>query len=313
MISEVEFLKISDYVFPNTEMFQFGTSVQMLSPYLASSIKDKAIIYLHFDNIWQFTEYILPNIKSEFKIITGFSDLLVPYLKEPRRDYIADELLNNKYLIKWYAINSIINHPKIKRIPIGIPRTCPGIIQYNNIEQIRYSINPASYNYVTSKINELMTNKNILDVIKSKQHSDKLIYINYSSASTDDTNYRDNFGFRRKLDDYLLEKNFKKENKFKSWDENLSETQNYKYVLEAFGRCFDGFRVWESILIGTIPIVFSSPLNELYDDLPILVIDSFEQINETFLEEQYKILSNRTDYKLEKLRIEYWKNLIYNE
>lgn len=107
----------------------------MLSPYLASSIKDKAIIYLHFDNIWQFTEYILPNIKSEFKIITGFSDLLVPYLKEPRRDYIADELLNNKYLIKWYAINSIINHPKIKRIPICIPRTCPGIIQYNNIEQ----------------------------------------------------------------------------------------------------------------------------------------------------------------------------------
>jgi len=310
MISEVEFLSIADYVFPNDYMFSFSTNTPLLHPSIVNNLPNNTIIYLHFDYIWQFVDLILPHISSYFKIITGFSDLLVPYLREPRRDYTADKILNNKYLIKWYAINCIIDHPKIMRIPIGIPRTHPGLVSHNDKKLIRYSVNPESYILVTNGIKNIMQNKNIMDVMKSKKDTNKLLYINYSSESTDDTNYRDNFGFRRKLDDYLLETPFKKESTFKFWEDNLLETHKHKFTLEAFGRCFDGFRVWEAILVGTIPVVFSSPLNELYENLPVLVINSFEQINEAFLNEQFEILVNKNNYNFEKLYIKYWENII---
>ena len=46
-------------------------------------------------------------------------------------------------------------------------------------------------------------------------------------------------------------------------------------------------------------------MNELYEDLPILVIDSWDDISEEFLREQYKKITSRK-YDMSKLYMEYW-------
>jgi hypothetical protein len=97
------------------------------------------------------------------------------------------------------------------------------------------------------------------------------------------------------------------------WRDYIEKVRKYKFALEPHGRCYNGYRLYESIILGVIPIVFSSPINELYEDLPILVIDSFEQLNPEFLVNKYIEISSRNDYKLEKLRMTYWTNMMDND
>ena len=153
--------------------------------------------------------------------------------------------------------------------------------------------------------------RNILDIIKDKKDSPNLIYINYTSENSDNSNIEMNKNFRRKLDDYILNNTpFKKQENLLPWIDNLKKTQEYKFVLESFGRCLDGYRVWEALLVGTIPIVFDSSIREIYDDLPILVIDGFDKLNEEYLNAKYEEIISRTDYKFEKLYMDYWSDII---
>lgn len=88
---------------------------------------DGCIIYSVTHELYWFVHYVLPNVTHRFKLITGLSDCLVPYMKEPDRDSIMDNLLNSEFLIQWFGVNRYLHHPKITPIPIGIPRSRPFI------------------------------------------------------------------------------------------------------------------------------------------------------------------------------------------
>ena len=67
------------------------------------------------------------------------------------------------------------------------------------------------------------------------------------------------------------------------WD-NL---RRVSFAIAPWGRGLDSNRVYETILLGAIPIVMTSPLDRLYAELPVLVLDRWEQIfNTSFLAEQ---------------------------
>ena len=53
-------------------------------------------------------------------------------------------------------------------------------------------------------------------------------------------------------------------------------------------------------MVGTIPIVFSSSLNDLYENLPVIVIDDWNIINEEYLNKEYKTIL-QGEYNFEKL------------
>lgn len=89
----------------------------------------------------------------------------------------------------------------------------------------------------------------------------------------------------------------------------------YKFILSPPGSGLDCHRTWEALYLNIVPIVLSSSINELYTDLPILVVNSWNEINEAFLNEKYKeicLKKERNAYKMEKLDLTYWLNLIKN-
>ena len=97
------------------------------------------------------------------------------------------------------------------------------------------------------------------------------------------------------------------------------EWRNYRFVLSPPGAGIDCHRTWEAIAVGCIPIVISSNLNELYTDLPVVVVDSWDQITAEYLEEQYAIIDKRRKtsedgppYKLDRITLEYWTERIGN-
>jgi hypothetical protein len=87
----------------------------------------------------------------------------------------------------------------------------------------------------------------------------------------------------------------------------------YKFILSPPGAGVDCHRTWEALYLNIVPIVLASSINELYADLPIVVVNSWDEINEAFLHEKYKeicLKKERDAYKMEKLNLTYWLTMI---
>ena len=60
--------------------------------------------------------------------------------------------------------------------------------------------------------------------------------------------------------------------------ENLEFLRRSKFVLSPPGAGPDCFRTWEAIYVGAIPIVLKSHWPFSHFDLPVLVVDTFEDL-----------------------------------
>ena len=89
-------------------------------------------------------------------------------------------------------------------------------------------------------------------------------------------------------------------------------TRDFRFVLCCEGNGFENHRIWETLYQGSFPVMFNSPWsNSLrYLQLPILYIDSLDEINAKFLRDFLdKHLEFRPD-ELETLWIPYWRKVI---
>lgn len=89
----------------------------------------------------------------------------------------------------------------------------------------------------------------------------------------------------------------------------LSDLAQAKFVLSPRGNGLDCHRTWESLLMGAIPIVRTSTLDPMFEDLPVLVIQDWSEINEEFLNKKYAEMQLKT-YQLEKIYASYWLDWI---
>jgi hypothetical protein len=101
--------------------------------------------------------------------------------------------------------------------------------------------------------------------------------------------------------------------------EIYARNRQYSFWLSPRGNGIDCHRTWEALYLDAIPIVWNSTLNVLYKNLPIIIIDNHQQINETFLRQKlYEISMKKfhqmtTIYQFEKLRNAYWRRLILSQ
>ena len=52
--------------------------------------------------------------------------------------------------------------------------------------------------------------------------------------------------------------------------------------------------------------MLSTPIDSLFDDLPVVIVKSYKEVNKEFLEEKYKEILNKKNYNFEKLYRKYW-------
>jgi hypothetical protein len=94
--------------------------------------------------------------------------------------------------------------------------------------------------------------------------------------------------------------------------EYFSMTRDFRFVLCCEGNGFENHRIWETLYQGSFPVMFNSPWsNSLrYLQLPIMYIDSLDEINAKFLKDFLdKHLEFRPD-EIETLWIPYWRKVI---
>lgn len=172
---------------------------------------------------------------------------------------------------KWYGINIVHDNPNLIPIPLGIGN---------------------DHSRITLKI-ENINNKNIVD-------KKKLLYINH------------------RINTYPQARNWLYEyfnaNDWCTVDQpnlDLATFQNklleHSFMLCPRGNGIDTHRLWECLYLGVIPIVEKHITNKNMNDLPILFVNNFKEINKDMLLSNYDLLKNKS---LDKLNIKYWEKII---
>jgi hypothetical protein len=297
----------------------FNHNLNLVAHYSLDKVKDGSVIYV-WNIVWRnFVLEEIPKIKSKFKVIFSGQDFIFPYLtqRQPHLEFVGyvDELLSKPYLQGIYAVNCDYIHPKVFPIPIGIPRSMPFVP--NGVKDwIGWTCDLWRYDDIVTYFNSC-TPTSIMEKMRVKKNSDKLLYASYTSCNSGchhekcnpgAPNYQPHTRIRHRLDKYLEKAGFKK-SELTQWYEFISDMSQYKFVMSPPGTGPDVYRTAEGILTGTIPILIHCPksIESLWKTLPVLVIDSFEEINPENLEEQYKRISSRNDYDFSILTTEYWR------
>lgn len=181
-------------------------------------------------------------------------------------------------VIKWYSKNVNVVHPKIESIPIGIENDMwfPSLHKKEKIQE---------------KPKQLRLYKN-------------LVYLNH--------NINTNPPERLKPYQILEGKPWAtvdRGNNGSEFDRYLENLYTHKFVICPEGNGMDTHRTWECLYLGTIPIEKRNINNQFYSDLPILLVDDWEEVTEEFLEAAFPMFQKQA-WNRKKLTFEYWKNKI---
>lgn len=179
-------------------------------------------------------------------------------------------MLEDDKIIRWYAQNADIVHEKLIPIPIGIAnRYWP----HGNVELL------------------LATERDALGL--EKKH---LCYVNFAQETHPERIIVQKI-FSGKLFCYKPEK--------KTWKNYLLDMAQSKFVLSPRGNGLDCHRTWEALIMGSIPIVRSSTLDVLYQDLPVVIVNTWDEVTESFLKQKYEELVVKV-FNDEKRYVSYW-------
>jgi hypothetical protein len=255
---------------------------------------DGMTIYICSDLLHYFLNNVLPHIKHKFVLVSGDSDLCVPL--EALTKVETYRLLNSPYLVKWFAQNTKIqDNDKIVQIPIGLDyHTITNNPNCNWKIRGENSL-PRSQEYTLVSIKE-----------KSVPFYERIskIYVNFSIHS-------DRFNQRKQSLNTIPGNLLVLDQEFKPRTILWSQMIKYTFVLSPFGIGMDCHRTWEALCLGCIPVVCAPHFNNLFEDLPVLIVSKWSDITEDLLKETLNKFSNKS-FKYEKLSLDYWQNKIRN-
>jgi len=259
-----------------------------------------------FETIINENDYICGN---KFIDLTNFKDTQfckTDFISEYSNQYIKKFITHNSdYSIDdktiksgpkfdlWYAQNKDTNNENVITIPIGLENFESNFTHKSMFS--KHSSLPSNSFYKKEYINELSK------TFEKKTH---LVYLNFNpSTYLKERNYVLNLFFN---------KNWVCYNNNITWKQYYDGLYKSKFVFSPRGNGIDCHRTWEALYLRTIPIVIKTSCMNEFKDLPILFIDSWEQINEDFLLTKYEEMNN-IKYNLNKCKMSYWIQRIMNE
>lgn len=202
------------------------------------------------------------------------------------------QLLDHKNLFRWFAANwSGKLHPKLEQIPLGLCYPIqPPIVKFN------------SYSTVTDMTSFLGSQS----LSAAGVVSTKLLALNWGGNTHPHRNeIWQHFCNAKRVPWATCILNNVTSDAHKP---NLyAQLTQYRFLLSPRGNGVDTYRTYEAIHLGVVPIVQHSGLDALYSELPVLLVDNFIAINESYLEQQWKNrFSDRSKFNMSSLFRPYW-------
>lgn len=231
-------------------------------------------IYVCSSALEHFVKEFLNKIPYKFVIVTGDSDKTVH-----ANDYYVKTILNHNNVVRMYAQNGWGHHEKFTKIPIGL--------DYHTF--IKYRVPPVKQEELLTRIRD--------DSVPFHQR-ELLCFVNFGGYWQDRiTAHKD------------IPKKLVYEMKTGTPREVIWKLQvRYAFVISPFGHGMDCHRTWEALVLGCIPIVRKSPISDIFEDLPVLMVNKWSDINKDLLEKTIKNFKKKK-FNYDKLNLSYWINL----
>jgi hypothetical protein len=241
-------------------------------------------IYVPSDGIHYFAQNILPKINSPFVLVSGDSDL--PINRSSLQSSL-ESLLQSPLLLAWFAQNRDFDHPKLHSLPIGI-----------NLHNLWG--NPLQWGggYILPTMQELQIQTIAQNAMPLLQRIPK-VFCNWHFS----IDRADRKACYEQIDHTVC---FFQPHPLPV-DQTWQVQAQYQFVLSPHGAGLDCHRTWEALLLGCIPIIKTAKLNDLFEDLPIIVVEDWEQINDVFLSDSLQSALKKS-INTEKLYMKYWRS-----
>lgn len=117
---------------------------------------------------------------------------------------------------------------------------------------------------------------------------------------------------RKKIYEKIKNKEFIYWQSRKPEEEFYNDLVRSKFTISPIGGGLDCFRTWEALYLKCYPIVTTSFLDDLFKDLPVVVLQKWEDLNENLLKQKLKMFQNKK-WNWDKLNFSYWKDLILSK
>lgn len=232
-----------------------------------------------------FARIVLPTINAPFILLTTDGDASVP---SDLAEDTVDLLLASPFLVSWYTQNCDGDDPRIKPFPIGL-----------DLHTFR------SFTAPRTLVKQLETLRDRRD----RENRPPKVFCDFS-VSRGSTQ-------RRELIDALhgcphvdfLERRVSQQAIWELYSQ-------YPLVLSTEGNGLDCHRTWELLYLGCIVITRTSPLNPLYEGLPVIVVEDWRQVWDLdLLQREVERLKPLTEpgYLWQRLRPEIYLKAIRQE
>jgi hypothetical protein len=239
--------------------------------FLPAQVKEGDIIYVEQDSLAMFHSLYQPRIQCPYILITANCDRG----GDDQMPGKYEALLEDSHLVAWFTQNiDRSSNSKLHPIPIGLANRKWG---WGRIELYDERI-PEARSRIRSQ----------------------WVYANFSVGT--------NRQVRQPVWDYYSLNSLDGRVKmipFRDHLEYMEEMPNFRFVLCPPGNGLDTHRVWEALLLGSFPIVIHSSLNPLYEDLPVLILNSWQDLTVELLEKSYADFQSKS-WNYEKLYFPYW-------
>ena len=249
-------------------------------------------IYICSSAIYHFITAMLPLIDFSFILVSGDCDETIP--DEILNNNTLLKLLNDNKLIHWFCQNMTLEHNKITRIPIGL--------DYHTLTQ----------RPLWGPISSCQDQEKMLMMIKEKSvpfwNRNVKCYANYHFSMNTKLGYDRKDAFQ-KIDKELVYYESNKVTRLVTWNKQ----KDFAFVICPHGGGLDCHRNWDALSLGCIPIVKTSKIDKLYENLPVLIVNDWDIIDKNLLYStinSFKKKFENNEFNMEKIKLSYWINLI---
>lgn len=297
---DLYFGPITEYqMVPSDEQFYYSRYL----PHFMDCLEPGVVLLVSLNWLDHFFRFMYDQINVPFVLVTGgYSDSYAP--GAIKLDHVFNDIRQSK-IIHWFSINC--NHnPDPNRftcIPLGMyalnvygPSAIPTLKKF----AAHTVFAKHSPSHITSAANasyDIIVSFNVNSIPRLRAG----IWNMFCGGTLEDavTMWTTPFLFTNSKNITAL--CFNRIELAKTYD---IITRN-KFVLSPHGAGLDCYRTWETLLLGGYPVVMEGSLDSMYHDLPVLILDNWDDLTLDLLQKT-AIKFSSTNYTYESLYTSYY-------
>ena len=265
------------------------SSIRDLVGYSWNKLDTIPTIYVCTSAMARFVE-LMDQLPGPFILVSGDADESAPTdIFKSELDFLR--FIENPKIKHWFGQNGVVPHLKFSQIPIGL--------DYHTMSQGVSTWGPQfSPLEQENLLKEIRNAASVLVNRKMKAHANFHFLMNTK------------FGFNRlRALEFFPESLVDYEPRRTDRETTWRNQSNYAFVISPWGNGLDCHRTWEALCLGCIPVLCTSPLDPLFEGLPVYIVKDWAEVTEETLKHVHQKFSKQT-FNLERLTLKYWTEKI---